>query len=503
MAQAYADLNERWGAISDLGGAEELLGWDERTKMPPAGGDARAELHATLMRLRHELLIDDRLWETIETLSPGGAEAPEPGTLEADIVAIARRDVERARRVPSSLRAEMARAGSLGENAWEKAREDSDLATYLPYLERNIELAREYSACFPPGEHPYDALLDEFEPGMATSEAKRILVELRAGLVPIVAAIAENAGAVDDGPLHGGFDVDAQVRAVRELVAMLPLDDGTWRLDPTTHPFMASPGTGDIRLTTRYIPGDLSFALFSSLHEAGHGIYEDGVPAELARGPIGQLRSLSFHESQSRLWENWVGRSRPYIARALPVLQREFGSALAGVSAEDLYRAANKAQPSLIRVEADEVTYNLHIALRFELELELIDGSLAAADLADAWAERTRDYLGLEVPDHKHGVMQDVHWAGGAFGYFPTYSLGNVVAAQLWDLAAADLGDLDELIAAEGGMRELRTWLIERVHRHGARYLPARLAEEALGGPLDPEPLLNRLRTKYGELYGF
>jgi carboxypeptidase Taq len=495
----YGRLIERWGAISDLEAAQELLGWDERTKLPPAGAGARSEQLATLARIRHELLIDDGLWELLEGLSADGLE---PGSLESDTVAIAHRTVERARRVPASLRAEMTRAASLGEAAWERARETSDLDAYLPHLTRNVELAREYGACFPPSEHPYDPLLDEFEPGLPTSEAKRILGELRAGLVPIVAAVVENEDAVDDSLLRGEFAVEAQERLTRKLIAMLPLDDGTWRLDTTVHPFMASTSRGDVRLTTRYEPADVSFAMFSALHEAGHGLYEAGVPEELARTPIGSPMSLSFHESQSRLWENWVGRSRPFLAQALPLLGDELDGGFGSASAEELYRAANKAQPSLIRVEADEVTYNLHIALRFELELELIEGTLEADELAEAWIERTREYLGLETPDHKHGVMQDVHWAGGAFGYFPTYALGNVIAAQLWDAAGTELGDIDELIAA-GELRELRRWLVERVHRHGARYLPAELAERAVGGPMDPEPLLRRLRSKYGELYGF
>ncbi len=302
--------------------------------------------------------------------------------------------------------------------------------------------------------------------------------------------------------MHGDFPAAAQERLLHGLLGRLPLDDGTWRLDTSVHPFMASGSRGDIRLTTRYDPADLSFSVFSALHEAGHGIYEAGVPESLGRTPIGAVMSLAFHESQSRLWENWVGRSRPFLAGALPLIRDAFGGRFDAASPEDLYRAANKAQPSLIRVEADEVTYNLHIALRFELELGLIEGTLEAADLAEAWDERTREYLGLETPDHKHGLMQDVHWAGGAFGYFPTYALGNVVAAQLWEAAGEELGDLDELIAA-GELRELRRWLIERVHRHGARYLPAELAERAIGGPMDPEPLLRRLRSKYGELYGF
>ncbi len=496
---AYAALIECWGAINDLGAAQELLFWDERTKMPEAGGDARAEQLGTLSRIQHELKTDEGLWDLVEELSAAGLE---PGSLEADTVAIARRTLERARRVPADLRAEMTRAGSRGEAAWERTREESDLDTYLPYLRRNIELSREYAACFPDAVHPYDALLDEYEPGLPAAEAKRILDEVRRGLVPIVAAIAENPEAADDSLLRGHFEPEGQARVSRQLLSILPLDAGTWRLDSTVHPFMASPSSGDIRLTTRYAPDDISFAMFSTLHEAGHGIYEAGVPAELERTPIGPLSSLSFHESQSRLWENWIGRSRPFMAATLPLLAEEFGGAFDSATAEDLYRAANRSQPSLIRVEADEVTYNLHVALRFELEFELIEGSVDPGDLAEAWAVRTREYLGLEVPDHKRGVMQDVHWAGGAFGYFPTYSLGNVIAAQLWEQAGEQLGDLDELIAA-GELRELRGWLIERVHRHAGRYLPAELADRALGGPLDPAPLLNRLNSKYGELYGF
>ena len=507
-AAVRADLDrllERWGQISDLGRARALLAWDERTMMPASGVAGRAEQIATLARVRHERISDDRLWELVESLSQRLEPAAE--TLEAATVRMARRTCERARRVPADLRAELARCASRGESAWEEARPSSDLDAFLPHLERNVELRRRYAACFEPAEHPYDPLLDDFEPGLSTAEVRAILGPLREGLVPIVAAVADRPDAVDDTillgrPGDGRFGVDAQRRLVQSLLSELPLPADGWRLDPTTHPFATSIADGDIRLTTRYDPDDLSFALFSALHEAGHGIYEAGVPAELRRGPIGQPASLGFHESQSRLWENWVGRSRAYLARALPLLRRELPGAFAGVGAEELYRAANKAQPSLIRVEADEVTYNLHIALRFELELELFEGSLEVADLPQAWAERTRSYLGLEVPDHARGLMQDVHWAAGSFGYFPTYSLGNIIAAQLWELASSELGDPEELVAA-GELGTLRDWLAARIHRHGARYLPAELAERALGGPLDSGPLLRRLGDKFGELYGF
>ncbi len=497
----YDALLERWGEISDLGRARALLAWDERTMMPSSGSEGRAEQISTLARVRHERLISDRLWELVEELStPEAGLAPD--SLAEATVRVARRECGRARLVPTDLRGEMAAAASRGESAWARARLDDDLDGFLPFLERNIDLRRRYGECFAPYDHPYDPLLEEFEPGLPTALAKRLLERLRAGLVPIVAAVSERSGAIDAGLLAGSYPVEGQRRLLAGLVGRLPLAPGIWRLDPTDHPFATSISHGDIRLTTRYEPEDLSFALFSALHEAGHGIYEAGVPAELRRTPIGHPTSLAFHESQSRLWENWVGRSRPFLANALPLLEREFPDRFTGVDPEELYRAANRAEPSLIRVEADEVTYNLHIALRFELELALFEGGLEAADLAEAWRERTRSYLGLEVPDEAHGVLQDVHWAAGAFGYFPTYALGNIIAAQLWELAGEELGDLEALIAA-GELETLRAWLGERIHRHGARYMPAELAELALGGPMNTEALLGRLRGKYGELYGF
>ena len=495
----FRRLLESWGPIADLARTEALLAWDERTMMPAGGAEGRAEQVATVARIRHQQLSDDRLWELVCGLA---AELGDADTIEAASVRAAHRECERARRVPADLRAEIARAGSRGESAWAAARASSDLDSYLPHLERNVELRRRYGECFAPYEHPYDPLLDDFEPGLPTATAARLLAELRAGLVPIVAAVAESRAAVDDSLLRGHFPIDAQRRLLTGMLGELPLPEGCWRLDPTVHPFATSIGHGDVRLTTRFEPDDLSFALFSGLHEAGHGLYEAGVAAELGRGPIGQPASLAFHESQSRLWENWVGRSRAYLSRLLRPLREAFPERFADADPESLYRAANRAGPSLIRVEADELTYNLHIALRFELELELFEGSLQADELAEAWAARTREYLGLETPDHAHGLMQDVHWAAGAFGYFPTYALGNVIAAQLWELAAEELGDPEQLIAA-GELGGLGEWLGEKIHRHGARYRSAELAERVLGGPMDPAALLRRLRGKYGELYGF
>lgn len=490
-------LNEILGEVSDLGRARALLFWDERTMMPPRGQAGRADQVATLVRVRHRLLASEELAELLERLA--AAELPDP--ISKTTVRMAKRDADKARRVPAELRAEMARAASDGEAAWKRAREDDDFAGFLPYLERSLELRRRYIECFEV-ERPYDALLDDFEPGTRTADIEPLLRDLREGLVPIVAAVAERAGAVDPSPLEGAFDVDAQERAVRRIVAGLPLEDGAWRLDRTVHPFALALSHGDVRLTTRYEPEQLTFGLFSSIHEAGHGIYESGIPPELRRGPLGHPPSLGFHESQSRLWENWVGLSRPFLASALPILREELPGRFDDVDAEALYRAANRSGPTPIRVEADEVTYNLHIALRFELELALFEGGLEPADLPEAWRERTREYLGLEVADDRDGVLQDVHWAAGSFGYFPTYSIGNLIAAQLWALAGETAPELVEDTAL-GALGPLRDWLDGRLYSHGASMLPGELVEEVLGAPLSADPLLHHLRAKYGEIYGF
>jgi carboxypeptidase Taq len=496
---AIDELRERLGEINDLSRAASLLGWDERTMMPKGGAEARAETLATLARIRHEMFIDDEVGRLIDrSRSDSGADAAPGESIDADLIRVVARDWDKARRVPSELRAELARASSVAENAWVEAKERSDFALLLPHLERNVELTRRFAECyegFPGFTRTYDALLDEFEPEMTTGQMQTVLADLREGLVPLVAEATGDGAELEDDPFRGDFPVDRQRELIRELVGELPFPEETWRVDSTEHPFALSIGSRDIRLTTRYDPGNLAIALFSVMHEAGHGLYESGIDPVLERTPLGNTRSLGLHESQSRLWENWVARSRPWLERHLPMLRARFPAAFDDVDAPGLERAANRVERSLIRIEADEVTYNLHILIRFELELEIFENGLALADLPEAWNDRYRDYLGLEVPDDAQGVLQDVHWAGSAFGYFPTYSLGNIIAGQLWEAAGQDLGDVPGQIA-DGDLASLGEWLRERVHRHGRRLSPAEIMDRAGCGELSVEPLLGHLRRR-------
>lgn len=511
MSETLTELRRRLGDIYQLGRASALLGWDERTKMPPAGAEPRAEVLATIARMRHELFCEERIGELLASARDELGEA-EPGeSADHDLVRLTSRDWEKARRVPAELQEEMARQATMGEHAWVRAREDSDFSSFAPQLERNVALAREFAACydgFPGFEETYDALLDEYEPGMRTAELRPVLEELREGLVPLVADLpadpdagAPVAGGPPTGsngaasPLYGDFPVERQRELVARVLGELPLPEGAWRLDDTTHPFATSIAISDIRLTTRYDQRYLGTALWSAMHESGHGMYEAGVDPALDGTALAKPRSLGLHESQSRLWENWVGRGLPFLTHLLPILRDSFPDEFADLDADGLHRAANRAARSLIRVEADELTYNLHITIRFELELELFSGELDVPALPEAWNARYRDYLGLAVPDDARGVLQDVHWAGGAFGYFPTYSLGNVIAGQLWKAAERDLSGLDAQLSG-GDTGPLGEWLRDRVHRHGRRLTPAEVLERAGCGPLDVGPLLDHLRER-------
>jgi carboxypeptidase Taq len=495
-------LRDRLAEVSDLGRARALLDWDQRTQMPAAGAETRAEQAATLARLRHERLVSDDLGSLLDAAAREVEGMPYESD-EASLVRAARREWDKARRVPAELRAEITRSASLAEFAWTSFKERSDFAGFLPHLERNIDLRRRYADCFdgfPGFEHPYDPLLDDFEPGMTTAEVGVLFGELRDAVRPLVAEVAA-CDPVDDGCLYGEFPLSAQRTFALELVSDLPLDRDTWRLDPTVHPFATAISPVDVRITTRFDSHYIGTALWSVIHEAGHALYENGIGRALWRSPLCAPPSLGFHESQSRLWENWVARGRPYLERLLPRLRASFREPFAKVEPDGLYRAANRIAPSLIRVEADQVTYNLHVVMRFELEVELFEGRLEPAQLPEAWNARIGEYLGLEVPDDARGVLQDVHWAGAAFGYFPTYALGNLIAAQIWDSLAAALGDLDHQIAA-GELTPLRDWLRERLYRHGAKFMPKEMVERVVGGRIEVAPYARQLRERAAEIYG-
>jgi carboxypeptidase Taq len=500
MTQPMEELRARLAEIEDLRAAAAVLDWDQNTKMPPRGAPARAEALATLHSIAHARFSAEETGRLLERAreSLDGADAD---CDDARLVVVTERRYEKARRVPTELATELARAASLGQQAWKQARAQDDFALFAPYLERNIELARRYVACFEGFggfECAYDALLDDYDPGMRTTEVERLFGELRDALVPLIGELAERE--VDDAVLHERVAVERQRELVEEVLALQGFDPEGWRLDDAVHPFATGLGAGDVRITTRWEEGYFPMALFGAMHECGHGLYEDGIAPELRRTPLGQVDSLSLHESQSRLWENIVGRGRAFAEVLAPRVARRLldGRAL---EPETLFRAVNRVRPSFIRVEADEATYGLHVVLRFELEQELIEGRLPVSELPQAWNERVRSYLGLEVQRDCDGVLQDVHWSAGLLGYFPTYALGNMVAAQLWARARRDLPDVEQQIAS-GELGGLREWLREHIHRHGSKYETGELLQRVVGGPIRTEPFAQYLSDKLGAAYG-
>ncbi len=499
MKDRYDELTRRLAAIYDVRMSRAILSWDQHTKMPAKGGEARAEQLSTLDRISHEMFVADDIGELLEELRPY-EESLDYDSDEASLLRITRRDYEKARRISSDLRAEMTRAGAIALPAWIEARQNSDFKLFLPYLERNVELQRQYIACFDKAEHDYDVLLDDFDEGMTTVEVRAVFDELKAELIPLIAEITDNADAVDDACLQQTFPIDQQRAFALEVLHQLGFEDDSWRLDPTVHPFAMSASITDIRLTTRYDEDDLN-SYFAAVHEFGHGIYENGIAKRLERTPLAQVTSMSLHESQSRMWENLVGRSLPFWRYFHPRLQAAFPEQFGNVELDEVYRAINKVEPSFIRIEADEATYNLHIILRFELEQEILDGGLELSDLPEAWNARMAEYLGVEVPDDAHGVLQDIHWSGGAIGYFPTYSLGNVISVQLWEQARAALPDLEAQFE-RGEFGDLASWLRENLHQHGRKFTSKEMLERIVGGGMDPGPYLRYLKDKLGGIYG-
>jgi carboxypeptidase Taq len=493
-------LRDHLAEIADLGNTARLLEWDQQTMMPARGGRDRAETLATLRRLSHEKFVADETGRLLDDAQAALDGAP-PESDEAALVRVTRRRWEKARRVPSELAAEQARAASLGHEAWIKARQASDFDAFAPYLEHNLELKRRYIDCFESYDCRYDVLLDDFEPGMQSASVSRLFAELKSELIALIETLAPHADRADNAFLHGSFPVERQHELVTEVVKLMGFDPAGWRIDTAVHPFATSLGSRDVRITTRWDEGYLPTGLYAAMHECGHGLYDAGVSASLDRTPLGQVDSLGLHESQSRLWENMVGRGRPFANVLAPLIGRIFGGAVAELTPDALYHGVNRVQPSLIRIVADEASYGLHIVLRFELEQDLVEGRLAVRDLPEAWNARVKAYLDLDVPDDASGVLQDVHWSIGAIGYFPTYALGNLIAGQLWERAHADVADLDARLAA-GELTGLREWLRENVHRHGSKYTMPELLQRVTGQPIAVAPFVTYLKAKLSDVYG-
>ena len=468
--------------------------------MPPAGAPARAEQLATLRSVAHRAVASDELGALLDSLR-SYEDGLDPDSDEASLIRVARRDHEKARRVPASLRAELARAGALARQRWLEARARADFGLLLPHLERNVELCRRYAECFDPPGGLYDALLDVFEEGRTAAEIQVVFDDLKAQLVPLIASVAARGETIDDGFMHGHFTHERQHAAALMVLEAIGFDPASWRVDATVHPFASSGSRTDIRITTRYDARTLGDCLLVVMHEFGHGLYEHQVAPALARSPLGRGVSLGLHESQSRFWENLVGRSRALWEQLYPRLRASFPERLASVPLDDFHRALNRVEPSLIRVHSDELTYNLHVIMRFELERRLFDGSLEPRDLPQAWNEAIFEQLGLKVPDDAQGVLQDVHWAAGLFGYFPTYALGNVISGQIWERVLSDLPELAHRMGSDE-LAALRSWLREHLHRHGRKHTPRETLRLAVGSDLDPAPYLAHLRARLGEVYG-
>jgi len=485
---AFETLKTKLAEIHDLTKAEALLAWDQQTIMPPRGADARAHQLGTIGKLAHQSFVSDEIGTLLEELRPY-EESLDRDSFEASLIRVARRDFEKSVRVPPELSAEITRTGSRAFEVWVEARANSDFETFRPWLEQLVELKHRYVECFPEADESYDTLLDDYEQGMKTAEVRSIFARLKNVLIPLVDAAASGATA----HVTGTFPAEKQRRLSLEIVRRFGFDDTAWRLDTAPHPFAQSLATTDIRITTREPEQSLD-GLFATMHECGHGLYEHGVNPAYERTLLARGASLGLHESQSRLWENLVGRSRPFWSWFYPRLQEVFPRELEPVDEETWFRSINDISPGLIRIDADEASYNLHIILRFELEQQIMEG-LDLRELPDVWNETMDRYLGVDVPDDAHGVLQDVHWSRGGFGYFPTYSLGNVYSVQIWERLRDDVDDVDEQIG-RGEFGAIREWLRENLHRHGRKYLPAEMLERVVGGPVDPEPYLRYLQGK-------
>lgn len=487
------------GEVADLHAAGAVLDWDQQTYMPRGGAEGRGKTQATLQKIAHDRFTSLEVGRLLEELVKQAAQM-DPDSDDARLIKVTRRQYEKRIKVPAKMVEEFALLTTQAYAAWVNARTNNDFASFRPFLDQVLDNRIRYAELFAPYDHIYDVLLDDFEPGMKTAEVQSIFDELRTQQVSLIQSVRSHTQ-IDDTFLRQNYDEQKQLEFGTEVATKFGYDWNRGRLDRVPHPFCTTFNLGDVRITTRTIHNYLNAALFATMHETGHALYEQGSSPSLERTPLAGGASSAIHESQSRMWENIVGRSLPFWEHFYPRLQEYFPEQLKKVSLERFYKAINRVQPSLIRIQADEATYNLHIMLRLELEMALLEGKLATQDLPEVWNSRMQSYLGLTPPTDSDGVLQDVHWSSGLVGYFPTYALGNLVGAQLLEVIRREMPDLDEQFR-RGDFQALLDWLRKNIHQHGRKFEPQELMVNVTGSKIDPAPYLRYLTEKINGIYG-
>jgi carboxypeptidase Taq len=499
MSEKLEQLKSLLAEVADLDHVQELLGWDQQTYMPPGASESRGYQLATLGKISHQKFTSDEIGRLLGDLEKE-FEGADQDLDEVRLLKVTRHEYDRATKVPSEFVTEFALVTSKAFDAWLEAREKSDFSIFQSHLEKVVELNKRYITFFPPSDHPYDVLLDQFERGMKTAEVQAIFEALRPQQVELLRAIADKPQ-VDDSFLHVEYD-DKKMWDFSEVIATkFGYDWERGRQDLAAHPFTANFSINDVRITTRFEPDNPANMLFSTMHEAGHGLYELGSNQAYERTPLAGGASLAVHESQSRMWENLVGRSLSFWEYFYPEFQKLFPAQVGNVDLETFYKGINKVEPSLIRVNADEATYNMHIMLRLELEIGMVEGAMQVKDLPEIWNAKMEEYLGVTPLDDANGVLQDVHWSGGMLGYFSTYALGNLISAQLWEKIDIDIPDLSEQFC-KGEFGALLAWLREKIHVHGNKYEPQEIVQRVTGSKIDAAPYVRYLKEKYSNIYG-
>lgn len=486
--------------VTDINNASALLGWDQVTYMPSGGAEDRGNQLATLSSIAHKKSTDPAIGEMLARLESAMKDL-DPDSDDARWFKVTKRFYEKETKLPAQFVMRFAKETTIAQMKWQEAKAASDFSIFQPNLETLVEMAKEAAEFFAPYDHVYDPLLDMFEPGMKTADVKKIFNDLRPQQIELIQAI-KNSPQIDDAFLYQTFDKQSQWDFGIEVIKDFGFDFNRGRQDKTVHPFTTSFGLNDVRITTRVYEKNMLSGMMSTFHECGHGLYEMGGNPAHARDALGGAASLAVHESQSRMWENLVGRSMAFWKHYYPRLQSYFPSQLSNVSLSQFYKAINKVKPSMIRVEADEATYNLHIMLRLEVEIGLLEGKITVADLPEYWNTQMNEFLGIVPKNDAEGVLQDVHWSSGLLGYFPTYALGNLVSVQLWDVMHREMPDLDEKIE-QGQFHEMLSWLKNNIHVHGSKYEPQELIQRVTGSKIDAQPYVKYLNKKYSQIYGF